>query len=333
VKPALWPLAALLLSGSLGAQGLDLKRPEISAFIKRLETEHGFSPAAVAELLRDVKTQKSTLEAIARPAERTLKWWEYRDRFMSEERITQGLALWDAQAPLLERIARERGVPAEYLLAITGVETFYGRRMGRYRVLDSLATLAFDYPPRRDFFRRELEHFLLVARDEKLDARTPVGSYAGAMGAPQFMPSSLRAYAVDGNNDGKRDLWLDWADVFASIANYFVVHGWRPGEPVLLEAQIETQVDDVNKTGVALNTTLGHLRARGYKLETPLLDTERAVLIPAPEENSLRWRVGLQNFYVITRYNRSALYAMTVHELAQALAARRRASITPAPAP
>ena len=138
----------------------------------------------------------------------------------------------------MQRIARDSGVPAEYLVAITGVETFFGRITGRYRVLDALATLGFDYPPRGEFFRRELEQFLLMTREEGLDPRTPLGSYAGAMGVPQFMPSSFRNYAIDGNGDGHRDLWQAWPDVFASVGNYFKVHGWRSGEPVLADATI-----------------------------------------------------------------------------------------------
>ncbi len=291
---------------------------------------------SLVAVLRDAVPPKSFLESIALPAERTLVWWEYRQRFLTEARLSAGIALWKEQRQALDRIATERGVPPEYMLAITGVETFFGRIMGRQRVLDALSTLAFAYPPRSEFFTRELEQFLLLAREEKLDPRQPVGSYAGAMGAPQFMPSSLRNFAVDGDGDGRRDLWKTWPDVFASIANYFNAHGWRPGEPVLAEATFLPAAagktpDDPAEARLALNDTVASLRERGYQFETPLDNSSPAMLVPAQLEQSLAWRIGFQNFYVITRYNRSTLYAMAVHELAQALAERHR-QITPAAA-
>jgi membrane-bound lytic murein transglycosylase B len=198
--------------------------------------------------------------------------------------------------------------------------------MGRYRVHDALATLAFDYPPRSEYITRELEQFLLLAREESLDPRKPVGSYAGAMGAPQFMPTSLRSFAVDGDGDGHRDLWNNWADVFASIANYFVQHGWKAGEPVLAEARPPARPDDPSTARLALADTVAGLRQRGYAFDTALPGTTPAMLVPAQLQDGLAWRIGFRNFYVITRYNRSSMYAMAVHELAQALAARRHAA-------
>jgi membrane-bound lytic murein transglycosylase B len=311
---------------------LDISRPEVQQFITSMAMRHGFSRNALNATLSDAITQSRIIEAMSRPAEGTLSWWEYRSRFLTEERIDAGLALWAAQQPALDRIAAERGVPAEYLLAIAGVETYFGRIMGRYRVLDALATLAFDYPSRSAFFTKELEEYLLIARDEKLDPRTPLGSYAGAMGAPQFMPSSVRRYAVDGDGDGHRDLWLNWPDVFASIAHYLTENGWRRGEPVLSDAQVDTAPDDPAKTRLALNDTVTSLRERGYRFDTTLPASAKAMLVPAQQKDFLQWRVGFQNFYVITRYNRSALYAMAVHELAQALAERHRAALQkPAP--
>jgi membrane-bound lytic murein transglycosylase B len=241
---------------------------------------------------------------------------------------------------LLQRIAGDSGVPAEYLVAITGVETLYGRTTGRYRVLDALTTLGFDYPPRSTFFRRELEQYLLMTREEGLDPRTPLGSYAGAMGIPQFMPSSFRSYAVDGSGDSHRDLWQAWPDVFASIANYFKVHGWRSDQPVLADAVIDNSPDDPAVSGIVLNETVAGLHKRGYRFDTTLPESAPAMLIPAALEQGMSWRIGFQNFQVITRYNRSPLYAMAVHDLAQAIAGRLdalpaapRAAPTPTPAP
>jgi membrane-bound lytic murein transglycosylase B len=217
-------------------------------------------------------------------------------------------------------------VPAEYLVAITGVETFYGRITGRHRVLDALVTLAFDYPPRSDYFRRELEQFLMMTREEELDPRAALGSYAGAMGIPQFMPSSFRRFAVDGGGDGHRNFAEHGADVFASVANYFREHGWRAGQPVLSEAGSDPTLLFAPSAELALNYTAGGLRAQGFRFTTSLPDDARAMLVPAVQEQGVSWRIGYQNFLVITRYNRSALYAMAVHDLATAIAARMQTS-------
>jgi membrane-bound lytic murein transglycosylase B len=198
-------------------------------------------------------------------------------------------------------------------------------------VLDALSTLGFDYPPRAEFFRKELEQFLMMSREERLDPREPLGSYAGAMGVPQFMPSSFRRYAVDGSGDGHRNLWEPGADVFASVANYLRESGWRAGEPVLVDARIENSPDDPASVKLALNETVTSLRERGYQFDTPLPDATRVVLVPAQLQDAMSWRVGFQNFYAITRYNRSPLYAMAVHDLAQEIAARYKALPLAAP--
>jgi membrane-bound lytic murein transglycosylase B len=307
------------------AQGFDTARPDIQRFIQSMAERHQFDPAKLASLLQDAASQPRIIEAIQRPAERTMAWWEYRQRFMTDERINGGVKLWQDNREALDRIAAQSGVPAEYLIAITGVETFYGRITGRYRVLDALSTLGFDYPPRGEFFRKELEQFLLMAREEGLDPKTPLGSYAGAMGIAQFMPSSFRHYAVDGTHDGHRNLWEQWPDVFASIANYFTEHGWRAGQPVLVDASVASAPDDPTKTRVVLNESVASLQQRGYQFDTTLPASTKAMLVPAALQDGMSWRVGFQNFYVITRYNRSTLYSMTVHELAQSVAQRYNA--------
>jgi membrane-bound lytic murein transglycosylase B len=303
---------------------LDAAREDVQRFIGMMARRHRFNRTNLTTLLQDVRTQPRILELIQRPAEKTLTWREYRQRFLTDERINGGVALWQAHREALDRIAAQSGVPAEYLLAITGVETFYGRITGRFRVVDALATLAFDYPPRSEFFRKELEQFLMMAREESLDASSPLGSYAGAMGIPQFMPSSFRRYAVDGNNDGRRNLWDHGPDVFASVANYFRAHGWRSGQPVLADATHTAAPDDPLQVKVALTETITELRLRGYRFDTVLPEQSRAMLVAAADDTGRQWRVGFQNFYVITRYNRSTLYAMAVHELAQAIALRYR---------
>jgi membrane-bound lytic murein transglycosylase B len=274
-------------------------------------------------VLAQAQSQPAILEAIAKPAERTLTWYEYRERFVNEQRVVEGVAFWQEHRELLERISRSQGIPAQYLVAILGVETYYGRIAGRYRVIDALSTLAFDYPPRSSYFTDELEQFLVLTREESLDPLTPLGSYAGAMGAPQFMPRSMRKYAVDGDGDGKRDLWGAWPDVVASVANYFRAHGWQADAPVLLEAEIDqAHARDLDTRRLELNETLGSLSERGVLFQSSLPPDTAAMLIAADEPHAMRFRVGLQNFYVITRYNRSALYAMAVHDLARELTTR-----------
>ena len=195
--------------------------------------------------------------------------------------------------------------------------------MGRYRVLDALSTLAFDYPARSSYFTSELEQFLLLTHEESLDALSAVGSYAGAMGAPQFMPGSLRRFAVDADGDGKRDLWSDWADILASVANYFRVHGWQPNGVVLTDVDIDQQhANGLDSRPLALNETIASLRAKGVQFKESLPDDAPAMLIAADEPDEVRFRVGLNNFYVITRYNRSPLYAMAVNDLANRILER-----------
>jgi membrane-bound lytic murein transglycosylase B len=308
----------------------DLSRADIREFIAQAAARTGLSSQAIEALLAQAEPQASILEAISRPAEAVLPWWQYREHFLTARRIAAGLAFWTEHESLLERIERERGVPAEYLVAILGVETSYGRLTGRYRVLDALATLSFDFPPRAAYFRGELEEFLLLVRKEQVDPLGTRGSYAGAMGAPQFMPSSIRRYAVDSDGKGRSDLWSDWHDVFASVANFFVAQGWRAGEPVLAEARAAAQGDDPLAFRLELDDTLGSIRERGYTVDSPLPDATPALLVPAEQAESMSWRVGFTNFYVITRYNHSPRYAMAVSDLARALRERRDTPESPA---
>jgi membrane-bound lytic murein transglycosylase B len=324
---ALAALLALSATALARGEGLDVTRHSVLRFISTMSREHGFVPTDLAILLRDAQLQPRIIETIERPAERSLAWWEYRALFLNDERIDGGVRIWQENREALEKVSRDTGVPAQYLIAITGVETRYGRVTGNYRILDALATLAFDFPRRATYFQGELEQFLLLAREEGVDPRTLKGSYAGAMGIAQFMPSSFRRYAVDGSGDGKRDLWNWGPDVFASIAHYFQENGWRAGEPVLAEASHDAPPDDPARAEVALKDTVASLRERGYRFDTPLPAEARAVLLPAAQQQGTAWRIGFQNFYVITRYNRSMLYAMAVSDLADAIEARYRAAV------
>ena len=304
-----------------GHTRFDLNRADIAAFADRMAGK-GFTREAVFALLAKAEPQPKIIEAMNRPAEKSLAWWEYRARFLSNERIDAGSRLWREHRELLDAIAMERHVQPEYLLGIIGVETYFGRLMGRYRVLDALSTLAFDYPARGEFFQRELEQYLLLTRSGEIDPLTALGSYAGAMGAAQFMPSSFQSFAVDESGTGHRDLWTDWADIFGSVANYLAQHGWEYGQPVLAEATLGSAPDLAAPAGMALNETLGALRGRGMQVASLLDDATPCLAIAAPLSDGMSYRVGFRNFYVITRYNHSPLYAMAVNDLAQAISAR-----------
>jgi membrane-bound lytic murein transglycosylase B len=311
-------------AGSLAAttaSAFDEQREDVSQFIAEMRERNGFDAESLAGLFAQVESRPAIIAAISRPAEKTLTWNEYRARFITERRVSRGVEVSLAQAEALRKASVD-GVPASVLLAIVGVETFYGEKTGTYRVIDALATLAFDYPPRSRFFRSELEQYLVMAREESLDPLTPLGSYAGAMGIPQFMPSSFRRFAVDGDADGHRDLWADWSDVFSSVANYLKLNGWRAGEPVMTAADVSgANLDGMSGEKLALTETVKSLQDRGVKFTTGLAPEAPAVLVRLVGANGPEYRVGFSNFYAITRYNRSELYASAVNDLAEAIAA------------
>lgn len=315
--------AAGASQGAATPPGFDLKRPDIVAFMNEVVSRDGLSRKQVHALLKAAQPQPKIIEAMNRPIEKVSPWWEYRERFLTPERIDDGVQFWNEHRESLERIAAQYQVAPQYIVGILGVETLYGRNLGRYRVLDALATLAFDYPARRAFFRSELEQFLILTKENKLDPLTLVGSYAGAMGAPQFMPSSYRRYAVDANGDSQRDLWSDWDDVIASVANYLREHGWTPDGPVLAETTLEPDPSfQIEPRNLELNETVASLGAHGVKVNLDVPPETPAVLLSAEQRDGPCYRVGFHNFYVITRYNASARYVMAVHELAQAIALR-----------
>ena len=317
---------AFLLGAALGASiatpaaAIDTHRADVRRFMDEMAEKHAFDRRQLRNILAAAHTQPAILEAMERPAEKAKPWYEYRSIFVSERRIREGTEFWLAHREALDRASIRSGVAPEYLAAILGVETFYGRLTGSYRVLDALTTLAFEYPAREQFFRTELEQFLLLTRDLKLNPLTVKGSYAGAMGAPQFMPSSYRRYAVDANADGRIDLWSNWADVCASVGNFLKEHGWNAGEPVLSDATVDAgKAAGLDGRTLALADTVESLQAKGVAFDSPLLPDAPTMLIAADEPDGVRWRVGYNNFYVITRYNHSALYAMAVYELAAAI--------------
>jgi membrane-bound lytic murein transglycosylase B len=305
------------------AAAIDTKRSDVKEFISHMVDSYGFKKRALRKLLRSAELQPAIVEAMAKPAEKAKLWYEYRPIFVTERRIQEGVEFWTAHRQALDQASVHSGVAPEYLAAILGVETFYGRRTGTYRVLDALVTLSFEYPPRGKFFRDELEQFLLLTRDGRLNAKSVKGSYAGAMGVPQFMPSNYRRYAIDADANGRIDLWSDWPDVCASVGNYLKEHGWNAGEPVLGEATVAPEnAADLDGRKLALSETVGSLNAKGVSFDSPLPAEAPAILVAVDEADGVHWRVGYNNFYVITRYNHSALYAMVVYELATAVKQR-----------
>ncbi len=333
IRPAAYPAVALLfqLAIAIPAAALDGSREDVRVFVDEVSARHDLDPAWVAQTLAEARTQPRIIELMSRPAERTKPWHEYRDHFITGERIDAGVEFWNAQRERLAAVERKTGVPAHVIVGILGVETYFGRITGTFRVLDALSTLAFDYPPRSDYFRAELEQFLLLSREEDVPPRSVKGSYAGAMGYPQFMPRSYRAYAVDGDSDGRRDLWGNWEDVIASVANYLVLHDWRAGEPVLADASLPFPDDTVELVAGSIKTdeTIASLRRKGLVFETQLADDAPALFIEVAGDEGPERRAGFHNFSVITRYNRSVLYALAVNDLGQAIAARLPAEPAP----
>jgi membrane-bound lytic murein transglycosylase B len=311
------PTAPIINPPAVEPSRFDLNRPEIRSYVEQAVAQ-GVDRDQLMKLLSAAEPQQKIIDAITRPAEKTLQWWEYRARMLTNLRIEAGAQLWREHKELLDKIALQYQVAPEYLVAVLGVETQYGRVTGRYRVLDALTTLGFDYPSRAGFFQGELTQFLLLSHEEGFDPLSIRGSYAGAMGALQFMPSSYRKFAVSIGH-AHRDLWGDWGDIFASTANYLHQAGWQYGAPVLADAQLGGDQSVTPAEHMALNETLGSLRARSLTIASALPDDTPAILLAAPQPEAMGYRVGFQNFYVITRYNGSPLYAMAVYDLAQAI--------------
>lgn len=308
----------MLALAATGSHAAALDAAAAERFAAEMAASHAFDAAEIRALLGRASRQDTVLAAISRPAEYK-PWHRYRPIFLTDARIAGGRDFWTANQDVLQAVAATSGVPAEIIVAIIGVETAYGANTGSYRVLDALATLAFHYPPRAPFFRAELENFLLLTRDEAVDPGTLKGSYAGAMGIPQFMPSSFRAYAVDGDADGRRDIWNNPHDAIGSVANYLKRHGWQAGQPVALRAldSVDNPVH-VSKT-VELVRTLGEFAGLGVRPDGNAPDTARAVLLAFEGEQADEYWIGLQNFYAITRYNRSPKYALAVFQLGEAI--------------
>jgi membrane-bound lytic murein transglycosylase B len=301
-------------------------RPEVHAFVRDLVERHGFVERELVFLFKRARRDAAVLRAIAAAADpRARSWRDYRARFVNRARIGDGLEFRRREAAALERAAREHGVPEEILVAIIGVESLYGRQMGAYRVVDALATLAFDHPARAEFFRSELEQYLLYARDAQIDVFSVRGSYAGAIGIPQFMPGSVRRYAVDFDGDGRIELRASASDAIGSVANFLAKHGWRRGEAIALPAHVNGSAHRAMlEAGIEPRFRLQDLKQYGVEARTGLaLETAVALIELDTPGAAPEYRLGLRNFWVLTRYNRSSFYAAAVIDLAGALRAER----------
>lgn len=311
---------ALLMSSTVFAvkieQGDYKNRQDVEAFIERMLKTSGYSEQALVALFSTVKKQAQLFERLNKPAEKALEWHQYRRIFIKDSRINQGIDFWRDNQQLLTEISQKTGVPAEIMIAIIGVETFYGTYRGKDPVFDSLVTLAFDYPKRAKFFTRELEEFLLLAKEQNLDTKGVMGSYAGAMGMPQFISSSYRHYAVDGDGDGQVNLFDSKADILASVANYFVKHGWRAKEPVAGPLRLlGTNTVDQLTPGVKTDYQWSDFAKHGLQSNSKLPAKTPVALVQLEQSDHTEYWAGFQNFYVITRYNHSELYAMAVYQL------------------
>ncbi len=291
------------------------RHPDLEEFISEMVAKHSFDNATLHDVFRQVNFKPNIIKAMQRPAE-TKPWAAYRDMFVNPARIAGGVKFWNDNAGTLELAHKIYGVPESLIVAIIGVETQYGRNMGSYRVLDALSTLAFEYPRRAEYFRGELENFLLMTREENTDPFNFKGSYAGAMGIGQFMPGSFRRFAVDFDGDGRRDICRNVTDGIGSVANYFVLHGWAPGQPVAVRAQVngEKYLELVNM-GFNLTHTVNELAAYGVAPVKPIAGNQRVMLIRLDSGGEPEYWLGLNNFQVITQYNRSKYYAMAVYQL------------------
>jgi len=317
---------AMALSGfSVAASGQEgiAARPDVQDFIREMVGKHRLDGQALNRLFQQVAIQDKILDAIAHPAE-AKPWHAYRKIFLTEARIQGGLSFWDRNNAVLISARNRYGVPPEMIIAIIGIETSYGQNSGNYRVIDALSTLAFGYPQRAGFFRDELADFLLLCREEGMDPALPKGSYAGAMGMPQFMPSSYRRYAADLDGDHRHDIWGNSADAIASVANYFSAHGWQSGAPVAFPVSVRGNgFYSLLNRDLKPSHLIAELRKLGVETRVPVPNRTRAELLELEEETGPSYWLTLHNFYVISRYNRSPLYAMAAYQLSRELLARR----------
>ena len=313
-------LITLLILASMHQSFANSALPGLPDFIDEMQQKNDFDSDYLTTVFSAVEVKDSILKAISRPAEKSKPWYDYRKIFITQKRIKGGVKFWNEHTQALQRAELEYGVPAEIIIAILGVETRYGGNVGSYRVVDALSTLAFRYPPRSKFFRSELEQFLLLTREEQMSILDPIGSYAGAMGLGQFMPSSYRTYAVDFDGDGKRDIWTNPTDAIGSIANYLNKHGWVADESIAHKTSITgKEPTALIEKGTKPSISRDELATAGVSLKNVPEGQELLAMISLTQKNGEEYWLTTQNFYSITRYNHSRMYAMAVTQLSEAI--------------
>ena len=316
-------VSSSLISVQANASVNYAQRADVKQFIDEMVNQHQFDRAYLEQKFATAKRLDNVLESIAKPAEKELTWKQYRPIFVTSKRTTKGKVFMQQHRETLDRAEKEYGVPVEVITAIIGVESYYGKHTGKYTIFDSLTTLGFDYPKRSKFFKSELKQFLLLSKEENIDVDEMTGSYAGAMGMPQFISSSYRRYAVDFDGDGKRDLWNSVPDVIGSVANYFSEHGWQKGSSVVLPALVKNTSVVNSENKLKPYDSVGEFKKQGVSIQRgadkAIDDAELATLLKLEGKQGEEYWLGLENFYVITRYNHSDLYAMAVFQLSEKL--------------
>ena len=299
------------------------QREDVKQFIDEMVEQHQFDRAYLEQKFATAKRLDNVLESIAKPAEKELIWRQYRPIFVTSKRTTKGKVFIHQHRETLARAEKKYGVPVEIIAAIIGVESYYGKHTGKYTIFDSLTTLGFDYPKRSKFFKSELKQFLLLSKEENIDVDEMTGSYAGAMGMPQFISSSYRSYAVDFDGDGKRDLWNSVPDVIGSVANYFSEHGWQTGDTVAHQALVKNTSVVKGENKLKPYESVAQFKQQGVTMKqnpkAGFADKQLATLLKLEGKKGDEYWLGLKNFYVITRYNHNEMYAMAVFQLSEKL--------------
>ncbi len=294
-------------------------RDSVKGFVNEVAKKDGFDPQQLLNIFEQVEKKQRIIDLISRPAEKAKPWYEYREIFVTAPRIAAGVEFWEENEAALNRAGSKFGIPIEIIVAVIGVETNYGRNKGSFRVMDALSTLAFDYPPRARFFRSELRELLLLAREENKDPLELIGSYAGAMGYGQFIPSSFRAYAIDFDGNGARDIWSSQTDAIGSVANYFSRHGWDGEGPIAVPVTItDERADQFANQGLKPKRSIAELRKAGVE-HVSLPDQTLGALFRLEGRGGWEYWLGLHDFYVVTRYNHSHMYALAVVQLSTAV--------------
>ena len=311
-------IAVSINSHAFATQQNYAQRADVKEFIDEMVEQHGFDRGYLEKKFASAKRLDNVLESIAKPAEKELNWGQYRPIFVTEKRANKGKKFIEQHKATLQRAEKEYDVPVEIIAAIIGVESYYGKHTGKYTVFDSLTTLGFDYPKRSKFFKSELKQFLLLSKEEHIDIETMTGSYAGAMGMPQFISSSYRRYAVDFDGDGKRDLWNSIPDVIGSVANYFSEHGWVDGGDITYQVEIDGPLV-LSKNKLKPYATIAQWQEKGVRIKQDLKADEEATLLKFETKKGDEYWIGLKNFYVITRYNHNEMYALAVFQLSEKL--------------